>query len=37
MSLFDNDGNKIAEWISSDKPYMIEGLKVGQNIFLKKI
>lgn len=36
MSLFDNDGNKIAEWISSDKPYMIEGLKVGQKYILKE-
>ena len=36
MSLFDNDGNKIAEWTSTNEPYMIEGLKVGQKYILKE-
>ncbi len=36
MSLYDADENKITEWISSEKTYMIEGLKVGQKYILKE-
>ena len=36
MSLYDADENKITEWISSEKPYMIEGLEVGKTYILKE-
>ena len=36
MSLYDGDGNKITEWISSEKPYMIEGLEIDKKYILKE-
>ncbi|WP_305132986.1 SpaA isopeptide-forming pilin-related protein, partial [Thomasclavelia cocleata] len=36
MSLYDADGNKITEWISSEKSYMIEGLEVNKKYILKE-
>ena len=36
MSLYDADENKITEWISSEKKYMIEGLEVGKTYILKE-
>ena len=36
MSLYDADENKITEWISSEKTYMIKGLEVGKTYILKE-
>ena len=37
FSLYDNEGNEVATWISGEQPYTIEGLSTSKNYLLKEI